>query len=281
MFPRLYEFFLCIYLIILFIFFIIFYICLPRLQSLHKQIPTSYYPIFYTISSLVLNFVFGIKPILSILLHLSILIISNFIGVRLRVAGLTGQICSGKSTVAKYLTEKYKAYVIDIDELNRKVLDYDVVKTEIRKKFGDEVYDDKNQLDKLKMRRIIFADREKKKILEGITHKRVFSLLIKTILKQKFLYSTKYIFIENAILLRFKLLKFICFPIISVISNNKTEVIKRILNRDHCDGATAEKILENQMNSEEFICQSEYVIFNDEGKDRLEEEVDKIMKIIS
>jgi dephospho-CoA kinase len=98
---------------------------------------------------------------------------------------------------------------------------------------------------------------------------------------QKLFYSTKYVFIENAILLRFKLLKFICFPIISVISNNKADLIKRIINRDKCDRATAEKILENQMNLEEFISQSEYVVFNDEGKDRLEEEVDEIMKVIS
>ena len=281
MFPKLSNIFLSIYFITIFIFFIIFYICLPRLQASHKKIPTAYYLLFYIISSLVINFGFGIKPILSILIHLSMLISSNFIGVRLRVAGLTGQICSGKSTVAKYLTDKYKAYVIDIDELNRKVLDNDVVKTKIRKIFGDDVYDDKNQLDKLKMRRIIFADQEKKKMLEGITHKRVFRLLIKTILIQKLLYSTKYVFIENAILLRFKLLKFICFPIISVISNNKADLIKRIINRDNCDRATAEKILENQMNLEEFISQSEYVVFNDEGKHRLEQEVDKIMKVIS
>jgi dephospho-CoA kinase len=280
MFSYIIDLFLTIYLLLIFLFFLLFYICLPRIKALNIAIPSYYYLAFYIISSLILNIVFSVKPILSIFIHLVILLLSNFIAVRLRVMGLTGQICSGKSTVAKFLTEKYKAHVIDIDKLNRDVLEYDEVKKEIRKKFGDDVFDEKNQLYRMKMRKIIFSDIEKRRQLEKITHSRVFRLLIKAILKEKILYGTKYVIIENAILLRLKVLKLICYPIISVVTNNRAEVLKRIINRDKCDLKIAENILENQMKIEEFAGQSEYMIINDEGKERLEEEVDKIFRVI-
>jgi len=274
------DFFLTIYLLFISFVLFLFYICLPRLKRLNTPIPSYYYLAFYIISSLILNIIFLVRPIVSIFLHFVILLLSNFLGVRIRVMGLTGHICSGKSTVAKYLREKYNAVVIDMDKLNREVLDYDYVKKEIRKKFGDEVFDDKNRLDRLKMRKLVFSDREKRRQLENITHLRVFLLLFKTILKEKFLYSTKYVFIENAILLRFKIFRLICYPIIAIVTSNRTEVIKRILSRDKCDLTTAENILENQIKLEEFASQSDFLIFNDEGKDRIEEEVDNIIRMI-
>jgi dephospho-CoA kinase len=269
---------LILYICITFFVLLIISITLPRITKIDKNKPIFYYGGFYIVNSIILNYFFKFNPLKTILENLILLLVAHLIGIRLRVMGLTGQICSGKSTVAKYLESKYKACVVDIDKLNRDVLEMNSVKRKIRKTFGDEVYNPKNELDKMKMRKIIYSDINKKRQLEKITHFEVFKLLIKTILKEKLLYGTQLVFIENAILLRFELLKYLCYPIIAVCTHHKVEIVRRIMNRDQCDKETAEKILDNQMKIEEFIEQSDCVIFNDGELNQLETEIDKILE---
>ena len=87
---------------------------------------------------------------------------------RFRILGLTGQICSGKTTAAQYLHSKYNATVIEIDKVNREVLETEEVRREIRKKFGDEVFAENNTLDRLKMRQLIYNDPKEKKYLKKL-----------------------------------------------------------------------------------------------------------------
>jgi dephospho-CoA kinase len=268
----------------------------PKNDNNNTTNKTAYFYIgFYILNSIILNYIFSLHPFKTVLTNLVLLVVAHIIGLKLRVMGLTGQICSGKSTVGKYLEQKYKACVIDIDKLNREVLEMPEVKKEIRLSFGDEVFKEEevdntgntinntnntknsSTLDKLKMRSIIFSDPEKRKKLEKITHKRVFKLLALKILKEKIFYNTKYVFIENAILLRFTMLYYMCYPILSVCTNSNAEILGRVMERDKCDRKTAENILANQMKLEEFVKKSDYVIFNDEGLEELKTEVDKFM----
>ena len=269
--------FLFFYLCITSILLILISIALPRITKIDKNRPLYIYIGYYVLNTAILNYFFLFHPMKTILINLFFLLLSNFLGSRLRVMGLTGQICSGKSTVSKYLADKYKASVIEIDKLNREVLDIDEVKKEIRRGFGDDVFTNNNELNKLKMREIIFSDQSKKRLLEKITHGRVFKILFKTIIKEKLLYWNKNVFIENAILLRFTLFKYICFPILSICTTKKAEIIGRIMDRDKCDRVTAEKIIASQMGMEEYIDQSDYVIFNDSDQDSLHKEVDVFM----
>jgi dephospho-CoA kinase len=273
--------FLLFYLIITAVFLILLSIILPRLTKNDKKRPLYIYVGYYVLNTGLLNYIFHFNPIKTILLNLIFLIFSNFIGSKLRVMGLTGQICSGKSTVSKYLRDKYKACVIDIDKLNREVLEIDEVKKEIRRNFGDDVFTNENELDRLKMRQIIYAEPNKKKLLERITHGRVFKLLFKTLLLEKLIYRNKYVFLENAILLRFNLFKYICFPIVSVCTTKKAEIIGRVMARDNCDRLTAERILDSQMKLEDYINQSDYVIFNDDDESALYKEVDSFLDKIN
>ncbi len=87
--------------------------------------------------------------------------------------GLTGGIASGKSTVADMFGE-LGVTVIDTDVIAR-----DIVKpgqpalTEIRKTFGTEVITADGSLNRKAMRGIVFAEPEKRKILESILHPRI------------------------------------------------------------------------------------------------------------
>ncbi len=251
---------------------------MKRMVLNNKNGPLYYYSAFYAITTGLLNFYFHFNSLKTIGIVIVYLFASNFIGSRIRFLGLTGQIASGKSTASKYLASKYKAVMIDMDYLNKKVLERKDVLQEIRNEFGDEVFIDDKTIDKIKLRGIIYSDISKRKALEKITHSRVIYLLLKTMFMEKVVYRNKYVFIENAILLRFEMFKYICCPIFSVVTTKKAEILARVMERDNCDRKTAEATLNNQMSLEEFVRQSDVIIYNDSDLEALYKEVDKVME---
>lgn len=88
--------------------------------------------------------------------------------------GLTGGIASGKSTVSRMLSD-LGAVIIDSDLIAREVVEpgTDGLK-EVVAAFGPEILTEDGALDRPKVGAIVFADPEKRKVLEGIIHPRVF-----------------------------------------------------------------------------------------------------------
>jgi dephospho-CoA kinase len=84
--------------------------------------------------------------------------------------GLTGGIGSGKSTVARVLTE-LGAALIDTDAIARVLtLPGGAAIEAIRATFGPSVVDTSGALDRARMRELVFADRSAKARLESILH---------------------------------------------------------------------------------------------------------------
>jgi len=75
--------------------------------------------------------------------------------------GLTGGIGSGKSTVSSYLKEMgYN--VVDADQVAREVLDiYPEILGFIRRRFGQEYFDEKGSLNRRKLGDFLFRNRER------------------------------------------------------------------------------------------------------------------------
>lgn len=87
--------------------------------------------------------------------------------------GLTGNIGSGKSTVARRL-ESLGAKIIDADQVARKVvLPGAPGLQEIADVFGTGVLDSQGQLDRKKMGALVFADPRARERLNNITHPRI------------------------------------------------------------------------------------------------------------
>ena len=87
--------------------------------------------------------------------------------------GLTGGIASGKTRVAA-LFAQYDVPIIDTDEIARSLTENDhTVADDIRRVFGPSVFHDEKQLDRKRLRNIVFSDRDKKKQLEAILHPRI------------------------------------------------------------------------------------------------------------
>jgi dephospho-CoA kinase len=97
-------------------------------------------------------------------------------GTRVRAmkrVGLTGGVASGKSTVSRILDE-LGAVVIDADVLAREVVapGTDGLR-EVVEAFGPDVLTEDGELDRPAMGTIVFADAEKRRVLESIIHPRV------------------------------------------------------------------------------------------------------------
>ena len=95
----------------------------------------------------------------------------------MKLIGLTGNIATGKSHVAKRLRE-LGAIVIDADQLAREVVQPgQPALAEIARVFGGDVLLADGALDRKKMAGIVFNDAAKLKQLEAITHPAVRELL--------------------------------------------------------------------------------------------------------
>ncbi len=84
--------------------------------------------------------------------------------------GLTGPIGCGKSTIAGWLAE-LGARVVDADRITRQVTAPGApALVLIRERFGDGVFAPDGTLDRAALGRIVFADADRLRELEGITH---------------------------------------------------------------------------------------------------------------
>lgn len=88
--------------------------------------------------------------------------------------GLTGGIACGKSTVARMLAEK-GAEVIDFDEMAHAVQNSGgPVWREIVRHFGEGVLREDQSIDRRRLGELVFADREKRELLNRLVHPAVF-----------------------------------------------------------------------------------------------------------
>ena len=246
--------------------------------------------IFFSLFNLFLCFLFFRKRYFGYLIYLlnelitisfSYIILSGF-----HVYGITGQICSGKTSACEYLKKRYKASIISLDEINHKILTRRDIIKEIKKQFGNEVITINNGIEsvnKSELKKIIFNNKQMKRKLESITHPKIMIQFIKTLFTERFIKLKKFVFIENAILLRFNMFKMLLKGTISICVENENILIKRIMDRDNrgeniTSEETARNILKNQMSLNEFKYKSDVIIYNDDNYQALELKIDYLMK---
>jgi len=92
--------------------------------------------------------------------------------------GLTGGVASGKSSVSAVLRE-LGAVVIDADQLAREVVAKGTPGLEqVVEAFGPEVLTADGELDRARVGSIVFADEERRRVLESIVHPLVFERIV-------------------------------------------------------------------------------------------------------
>src|SRR5437773_10467952 len=88
--------------------------------------------------------------------------------------GITGGICTGKSTFCECLREILPAAkFFNADQAAHDLVDLPEVKQEIRETFGRGVFSSDRALNRAKLRAIIFGNATRKRALERILHPRI------------------------------------------------------------------------------------------------------------
>jgi len=194
-----------------------------------------------------------------------------------KVIGLTGGIATGKSTVASML-RGLGAKIIDADELAREIVKADQEAwREIVEAFGSEILRQDRNLNREKLRKIVFADKRARKRLDSITHPRIRALAQERI--EKLAAEGSDIIIYEAPLLFENRVHLWLRPVILVTSDSETQK-RRLRERDRLSESEIRHHLEAQMPLEEKTKLADFVIDNSGDLEELQSEVQKIWEKI-
>jgi dephospho-CoA kinase len=177
----------------------------------------------------------------------------------MKVVCLTGGIGSGKSMVGR-IFNSLGIPVYNADEAAHSLYEkYPELTGRIAKEISEESIDKSGKINRKRLAEIVFADEKKLSILNSIVHPAVQADFENWLASNK---QAAYIVKEAAILFESGAYT-ACNTIITVTSPLDLR-ISRIRERDHKTKAETELIISRQLDDEEKIRRSDFVIVNDE-----------------
>jgi dephospho-CoA kinase len=186
------------------------------------------------------------------------------------VIAVTGGIGSGKSTAVD-MFKQYGVPVIDTDVIARQLVDSDPgVLSAITKEFGNEILNDKQELDRTRLRHIVFNQQHKREVLQNILH----PLIHAQVLKDLKLIDADYCILVIPLLAESKH----AYPYdrVLLIDTDETIQLERTSKRDNSSKALIEKIMSAQASRELRRSLADDIIDNNGTIEELQSQVDTL-----
>ncbi|KAK9819816.1 hypothetical protein WJX72_002721 [[Myrmecia] bisecta] len=196
----------------------------------------------------------------------------------MRIVGLSGSIATGKSTVTTLLRQR-KVVVIDCDEIAKQV----VAKGQwgyrrVVAAFGTGILTGEGEVDREKLGRLVFADREARVKLNTATHLPVGVAILQRVLWH-WLTCCWLVVIDMPLLFETGAYH-LTSPRVLVACDNDIQV-ERLVKRDRCSREEAEAKIRAQMPLEAKRQLADYVIDNSGTLPQLHSQVFAMLKSIS
>jgi dephospho-CoA kinase len=173
--------------------------------------------------------------------------------------GITGGISTGKTSFCECLQEIVPtAKFFDADEAAHAVVDVSEVQQEIRETFGDEVFLPRGDLNRAKLRAIVFGDAAKKRALEQILHPRIRRQWRTEAERHR---NSPNFFFADIPLLYETGGENLCDRVVVVACSQKVQ-LGRLEKRMSITAAEARKMIKSQMPLEEKIRRADHVVWN-------------------
>ncbi len=189
--------------------------------------------------------------------------------------GLTGGIGSGKSTVADFLRKK-GIKVFDADRLAKELMTSDEeLKRELIKEFGEETFSG-GELNREYLANTVFVNPAKVEKINSIVHPAVKNKL--TSLMNKELEKSNLVAAEAALIFEADMTEM--FDYIWVVTADEEIRIKRVMERSGLSREEIIKRMENQIPEKEKISRADFVFYNNDSVEKLEENVSFMLSII-
>ncbi|MDK2791793.1 MAG: dephospho-CoA kinase [Deferribacteres bacterium] len=192
--------------------------------------------------------------------------------------GLTGNIASGKSTVAK-MFEELGCYTVDADEISRIVMRKgETAYFELVKEFSEKILDKEGNIDRGQLKEIVFNNPQKKEILEKIVHPAILNYEKKLVSNIKGMDDKAIILTQAALIIEKGTYR--RFDAIMVVYVDEKTQFERLLKRDDIDVELAKKIIKSQMPVEEKIKYADFIIDNSRDISYTKAEVERVYEAI-
>jgi len=189
------------------------------------------------------------------------------------IIGLTGGIGSGKSAAGNEFS-KLGITVIDADLVAKEAASkYSIAYKNIVDHFGNDILDDFENIDRKKLRNIIFSKPSQKEILESFLHPVIKENITNQILSSKSDYTI------IMVPLIFETNSMNQYQRILVVDCDEELQISRATKRDNSNKEDIQKILNSQASREERLSIADEVILNNSSIEFLKQEVLKVHKI--
>lgn len=186
------------------------------------------------------------------------------------VVVLTGGIASGKTAVSDRFG-RLGVPVIDTDIIARELVQPgSPALREIVREFGTDILDGSGNLDRGRMRRLVFSNPEKKKTLEAILHPAIGQEVDRRIaaLDGGYCIVVVPLLVESG--------KYRWADRVLVVDVDEETQIERVMARDSCNREQAEAIIQAQASRQQRLDVADDVIVNQGSLEMLDQEVDKL-----
>jgi dephospho-CoA kinase len=174
--------------------------------------------------------------------------------------GLTGGIASGKSTVSEIFAS-LGAKVLDADEVARELLlPGQPVWKRLRQTFGEEFFHPDGTVKRKQLRKLVFANPERRSQLNAIVHPEVMKEINRKSESLSSLLEPMVLVVDVPLLLEVGVAD--RFDKIVVVDARESVQINRLMQRDGISEEEAKQALKVQMPLSEKVEQADYVIDN-------------------
>lgn len=184
------------------------------------------------------------------------------------VVGLTGGIGSGKSTASKFFAD-LGITIIDTDVISRKLTEANgIAISRIREIFGDSSINSVGEVDRAKMRELVFSDKEARITLEKILH----PLILNEVRAQIEQVTDSYAIVVVPLLFETDDYRNIVDRTLVVDCDERQQLI-RTMERNHLPEEKVKAIMAAQMTRQQRPQKADDIILNDDDIDSLKEQI--------
>jgi dephospho-CoA kinase len=188
--------------------------------------------------------------------------------------GITGGISTGKSAFCDCLREIIPAAkFFDADLAARLLPKLPEVKQEILGLFGREVFSPEGDLNRAKLRAIVFANATKRRSLEQILHPRIRRQWMAQAERHR--NSPDFFFADIPLLYETRG-ETLCERVVVVACSHKVQ-LDRLVKRISLKGSEAEQMINSQMPLEEKIKRADHVVWNNGDRATLMEQAKSLV----
>ena len=190
--------------------------------------------------------------------------------------GLTGGIGSGKSTASNFF-ESFGSFVINADDEAKKILSSnETVQHELISEFGTDIIDVSGEINKAKLARVAFQDKEHQQRLNYVVHPHIHNAIDRSFNETRDQNSHKLFIVDAALI--YESGYDIHLDYVIVVTAQLKHRMERALNRNTLTRDEILKRIDFQWSEKDKISIADFVIHNDGSESELNNQIIGLFK---